>query len=147
MGVSISCYGWFRRVTFAACVLFIVFCKAFFGIANSFAQNTLLGDMKSAQTVIVRAGRLFDPVTGRMVERPVIVIVGNKIKSVSNGNPPSISGATLIDLGAATLLPGFIDVHTHLTFDAGSGGYESLGVSTPRSALVGARNARLTLLA
>jgi imidazolonepropionase-like amidohydrolase len=142
MGFGISCYGWFRRVTFAACVL--LFCVA--GIASSFAQNALSGDAKP-QTVIVRAGRLFDPTAGRMVDRPVIVIVGNKIKSVSNGDPPSISGATLIDLGDATLLPGFIDVHTHLTFDAGGGGYESLGISSPRAALIGAKNARLTLLA
>src|SRR6267378_3067533 len=140
MGVGIRCHGWFRRVTLAACVLL-------FGTANSSAQNTFVGDTKSAQTVVVRAGRLFDPVTGRMVERPVIVISGNKISSVSNGNPPSISGATLIDLGDATLLPGFIDVHTHLTSDAGNAGYESLGISSPRAALIGAKNARLTLLA
>jgi imidazolonepropionase-like amidohydrolase len=147
MGVGISCYGWIRRITFAACLFLFFFGIAFYGIANSFAQNTFVGETNSAQTVVVRAGRLFDPVSGRMLDRPVIVIVGNKINSVSNGNPPSLSGATLIDLGDATLLPGFIDVHTHLTFDAGSGGYESLGISTPRAALIGAKNARLTLLA
>ncbi|MBZ5664133.1 MAG: amidohydrolase family protein [Acidobacteriia bacterium] len=135
MGLGLGCYSWFRRITFAACVLCL-------GLTNSFAQET-----KPVHTVVVRAGRLFDPVAGRMLDRPVIVIVGSKIDSVSNGSTPSISGATLIDLGDATLLPGFIDVHTHLTSDAGSGGYEGLGISSPRAALLGAKNARLTLLA
>jgi len=140
MGFGISCHRRFRRTMLAACALFSV-------IAVFFTQDASAEDTKPSQTVIVRAGRLFDPQAGRMLDRPVIVIVGNKINSVSNGNPPSISGATLIDLGDATLLPGLIDVHTHLTFDAGSGGYESLGISTPRAALIGAKNARLTLLA
>jgi imidazolonepropionase-like amidohydrolase len=140
MGFGIRCHRRFRRTMLAACALFSV-------IAVFFTQDTSAEDTKPSQTVIVRAGRLFDPQAGRMLDRPVIVIVGNKINSVSNGNPPSISGATLIDLGDATLLPGLIDVHTHLTFDAGSGGYESLGISTPRAALIGAKNARLTLLA
>jgi imidazolonepropionase-like amidohydrolase len=140
MGCGITSYGWCRRIIFPAFLLLL-------GIANSFAPNTLAQDTKPAQTVVVRAGRLFDPTTGRMLDRPVIVIVGNKINSVLNGNPPSIAGATLIDLGDATLLPGFIDVHTHLTSDAGSGGYEGLGISAPRAALIGAKNARLTLLA
>ena len=140
MGFGISCHRRFRRTMLAACALFSV-------IAVSFTQDTSAEDTKPSPTVIVRAGRLFDPQAGRMLDRPVIVVVGNKINSVSNGNPPSISGATLIDLGDATLLPGLIDVHTHLTFDAGSGGYESLGISTPRAALIGAKNARLTLLA
>jgi imidazolonepropionase-like amidohydrolase len=140
MGFGLSCHRRFRRTMLAACALFSV-------IAVFFTQDTSAEETKPSQTVIVRAGRLFDPQAGRMLDRPVIVIVGNKINSVSNGNPPSISGATLIDLGDATLLPGLIDVHTHLTFDAGSGGYESLGISTPRAALIGAKNARLTLLA
>jgi len=81
-----------------------------------------------------------------MLDHPVIVIRGNKIESVGSG-APTPAGARVLDLGGAIVLPGFIDVHTHLTIDAGSGGYEGLGVSVPRSALTGAKNARLTLLA
>jgi imidazolonepropionase-like amidohydrolase len=135
MGFDLDCHNWLRRITLAACVLWI-------GVPTLCAQNT-----KPAQTIVVQAGKLFEPVAGRILDRPVIVIIGNKIDSVSSGNSPSISGATLIDLGDATLLPGFIDVHTHHTSDAGGGGYEALGVSAPRAALIGAKNARLTLLA
>jgi len=95
---------------------------------------------------VIRAARLFVPETGRMLDHPVIVIRGNKIESVGSG-APTPAGARVLDLGGAIVLPGFIDVHTHLTIDAGSGGYEGLGVSVPRSALTGAKNARLTLLA
>jgi imidazolonepropionase-like amidohydrolase len=140
MVFGISCHGRFRRNRRSACTLLLV-------IASFLAQNGFAEDAKPGQTVIVRAGQLFDPVAGRMLDQPVIVIVGNKITAVSNGNTPFISGATLIDLGDATLLPGFIDVHTHLTSDAGGGGYEGLGISAPRAALIGAKNARLTLLA
>jgi imidazolonepropionase-like amidohydrolase len=140
MGCGISCWCLRRRIIFPAFALLFV-------ILSSFAPHALADDAKQSQTVLVRARRLFDPVTGRMVDRPTVVVVGNKITSVSNGDAPSIPGAAVIDLGDATLLPGFIDVHTHLTSDAGSGGYEGLGISAPRAALIGARNARLTLLA
>lgn len=101
----------------------------------------------SAAPVVIRAGRLFDPASGHMVDHPVVVISGDKIQTVSEGDSPTIQGATVINLGDATLLPGFIDVHTHLTMNAGGGGYEGLGISAPRAALIGAKNARLTLLA
>jgi imidazolonepropionase-like amidohydrolase len=100
-----------------------------------------------AQRIVVRAARLFDPQSGRMLEHPVIVIAGNRIESVNTTSGGTGAGAQEINLGNATLLPGFIDVHTHLTINAGGGGYEGLGVSVPRSALIGAKNARLTLLA
>ena len=100
-----------------------------------------------APAIVLKARTMFDSSSGRMLDRPVIVIRANKIESVSYGTTVPVPGAKLIDLGDATLLPGFIDVHTHLTMNAGGGGYESLGVSTPRAALIGAKNARLTLLA
>jgi imidazolonepropionase-like amidohydrolase len=75
------------------------------------------------------------------------VVSGDKIQSVSEGNGSVDPRAKVIDLGNATILPGFIDVHTHLTMNAGGGGYEGLGISTPRAALIGAKNARLTLMA
>jgi imidazolonepropionase-like amidohydrolase len=135
MRPRIGTYISFRQIALAACA----FCV---GVTYLCAQ-----DAKAAQTIVVQAGKLFDPVAGRMLDRPVIVIVGNKITSVLSGNAPSISGATIVDLGDATLLPGFIDVHTHLTSEVGGGGYEALGISAPRAALIGAKNARLTLLA
>src|SRR5215468_6198111 len=98
-------------------------------------------------TIVLRASKLFDPQAGRLLDHPVIVVSGDKIQSVTSGDVPVQTGATVIDLGNATILPGFIDVHTHLTMNAGGGGYEGLGTSAPRAALIGAKNARLTLIA
>jgi imidazolonepropionase-like amidohydrolase len=56
------------------------------------------------------------------------------------------SDAVKIDLPNATVLPGLIDAHTHLTMDP-KFGYETLALSVPRQTLTGAKNARLTLLA
>jgi imidazolonepropionase-like amidohydrolase len=82
-----------------------------------------------------------------MVNSPVIVVSGNHIEAVGGSEITIPANARVIDLGQATLLPGFFDVHTHLTSNPGGGGYEGLGISAARSALLGAKNARLTLLA
>jgi imidazolonepropionase-like amidohydrolase len=103
--------------------------------------------VQPADVTVIHAGKLFDSESGRLLDHPVVVVAGNRIESVGAGNVTLPSGTHVIDLGDATLLPGFIDVHTHLTTNAGSGGYEGLGVSVPRSALTGAKNARVTLLA
>ena len=102
---------------------------------------------QNASPIVIRAGKLFDSASGRMIDSPVVVVSGNHIEAVGGREIAVPANARVIDLGQATLLPGFFDVHTHLTSNAGGGGYEGLGISTPRAALIGAKNARLTLMA
>jgi imidazolonepropionase-like amidohydrolase len=93
--------------------------------------------------VVVRAGKLLDVRSGKTLTDQAIVIEGDKVVSVGPGSQAP-AGSTVVNLPNATLLPGLIDAHTHLTFNP-QFGYESLGISIPREALIGAHNARLTL--
>ena len=98
-----------------------------------------------SKPLVIRAGKLLDVKTGKTLSDQDIVIAGGKIAAVgpaSSGQVPP--DAAIITLPNATLLPGLIDAHTHLTFNP-SFGYERLGISVPREALTGARNARVTL--
>jgi imidazolonepropionase-like amidohydrolase len=102
------------------------------------AQSSL-----GAKTVVVHAGHLLDVKTGKTLANQTIVIQGDKIVSVGSDNAAP-AGAPVIDLSNATVLPGLIDAHTHITFTTNFG-YSRLGISIPREALNGARNARVTL--
>ncbi len=96
-----------------------------------------------AKTVVIRAGHVLDVNTGKMLSGQTIVIRGDKIASVG-GDAQVPADATVIDLPNATVLPGLIDAHTHITFNPNFG-YSRLGISVPREALTGARNAKITL--
>jgi imidazolonepropionase-like amidohydrolase len=99
------------------------------------------------QHVVIHAGHMLDVKTGKMLDNVTVLIDGDKITSVSGGSgsqSDSQAGAHVINLPNATLLPGLIDAHTHLTFDPNFG-YQELGVSIPKEALIGAKNARNTL--
>src|SRR5688572_13847968 len=69
------------------------------------------------QPVVVRAARMLDVESGRMLTNVRIVIEGDRIQSVNPATVPS--GARTIDLGDVTLMPGFIDMHTHLSGEIG----------------------------
>jgi imidazolonepropionase-like amidohydrolase len=100
----------------------------------------------SPKRTVLRPGRVLDVRTGQMRTNQAIVIEGDKITQVvSASEVKAAAGDTTIDLPEATLLPGLIDMHTHLTFDLNSLGYQGLAISTAREALHGARNARRTL--
>ena len=74
------------------------------------------------------------------------MIEGDKIVSVGpSAGPGAKAGYNIIDLSKATVLPGLIDAHVHLTFSPDQFGYQSLGISIPREALTGAKNAKITL--
>jgi imidazolonepropionase-like amidohydrolase len=97
----------------------------------------------------VRCGRLLDVRTGQMLNDQVIVFDDSgTILSVGAAAAAKLPvGATPIDLSNATCLPGLIDVHTHLTTDPSASGYAGLGISVPREAITGVKNARATLRA
>jgi imidazolonepropionase-like amidohydrolase len=99
-------------------------------------------------TYVLRAARLFDGKGDNVVQPGLLVVSGNKIQSIGGTPPP---GATTIDLGDATLLPGFIDSHTHLTMDFNPDyngeRLNSLSRTIPEMAIRSTRNARVTLLA
>lgn len=72
-----------------------------------FAQN--------AQPVAIRAGRLFDSKSGRILENQLVLVDGERISAVGPADQVQIpSGAQIIDLSKATVLPGLIDGHTHV---------------------------------
>src|SRR3974390_3623625 len=76
----------------------------------------------------------------------VLVVSGDKIVAFGPASAISIpGGARVVDLGQATVLPGLIDAHVHLTSDAAVPGYQQLGRSWVRDALYGAHAARVTL--
>jgi imidazolonepropionase-like amidohydrolase len=73
-----------------------------------------------APATLVKAGRLLDPRTGKVLSPVAVLIEDGKIKEVgapSQVQPHAPAGAKTIDLGTATLLPGLIDSHTHLLID------------------------------
>jgi len=97
----------------------------------------------AAEPVVVRCGHLFDPVSGAAAANVDVKVDGDSIVSVG----PAGAGAPAVDLSGGYCLPGLIDVHDHLTSDPAHSGYSSLGISVPRHALTGAKNAQKTLLA
>ena len=94
------------------------------------------------QKTYIHAGHLLDTKSGKMMDNVLVTIEGDKIASVGSGSAPA--GANVINLPNATLLPGLIDAHTHLTGDPNFG-YQELAISIPKEALIGAKNARITL--
>jgi len=66
------------------------------------------------ETLVLKAAHMFDSMGTTLRDRVSVVVRGDRIVSVGGSAPP---GARVIDLGDATLLPGFIDAHTHLTLE------------------------------
>jgi imidazolonepropionase-like amidohydrolase len=95
----------------------------------------------------VHAGHVLDVKTGKLLSDQTLIIEDGRIVSSGPTAEAKVpTDAVRIELPKATVLPGLIDAHTHLTMEP-KFGYERLATSVPREALIGAKNARLTLLA
>jgi imidazolonepropionase-like amidohydrolase len=103
---------------------------------------------QSPHRVVIRAGKLIDGKSDKPIENALILIEGDRIISVAPaGNAPS--GVEVIDLAKSTVLPGFIDAHTHVLLqgDITAEEYDEqlLKQSIPYRAILAARNAHIAL--
>ncbi len=98
-----------------------------------------------ADTVVVTADHLVDVVTGHVVDHPQITITDGRIAAVATQGGPLPADARRIDLPGMTLLPGLIDMHTHLTSDPRYSGYRRLEFTDNFWTVVGVANAKKTL--
>ena len=102
----------------------------------------------TSKKIAIRAGRLIDGKSETAISNVLIVIEGDQITSVTPGGTPP-AGAEVIDLSKTTVMPGFIDTHTHvlLNGDITAEDYDAqlLKQSIPYRAILAARNARIAL--
>jgi imidazolonepropionase-like amidohydrolase len=102
-------------------------------VVSAAAQQKDTGASES--WTVIRAGSLIDGKSAAPRRDQVIVIHGNRIESVSDAAAAKVpSGATVIDLSKATLLPGLIDSHTHIFLqgeDPAQGGYDANILNAP----------------
>ena len=113
-----------------------------------FASTLFAQPATAPKTVVVKAARMFDGTSDHVVSNGVVVIQGNKI--VTAGSNVAIpAGAEVIDLGDATLLPGLIDCHVHLTGESSNNYYldffQDIHLQPAEAALIASSYARKTI--
>src|SRR5262245_56713883 len=70
--------------------------------------------------LVLRAARLFDGIHPRHLEQPLVFVEDGRISAVESAATVPQTDARVLDVGDVTLLPGLIDAHVHLGFDASS---------------------------
>jgi imidazolonepropionase-like amidohydrolase len=117
-----------------------------FRMLASLIAAMLLAVPAAAQVRYVHAGRLVDVLAGRVLTDQIVKIDGERIASVGPWTGAPTDGP-VIDWSGKTVLPGLIDMHTHLADFADSNPESILTHSQAQAALKGADNAKLTLMA
>jgi imidazolonepropionase-like amidohydrolase len=104
------------------------------------AQSTPAG------RTLVRAGYLLDVHTGKETPGETIVISGDRIVAIAaTAQTPAGAGDKVIDLSHSTVMPGLMDVHTHLTMATNFDPYYELSMTPGKEAIIGVENAKVTL--
>jgi imidazolonepropionase-like amidohydrolase len=116
----------------------------FLGIAGAVLSCTLAA-AAHADTVVITADKMIDVLAGRVVDHPQVTVVDGRIAAVGSSGSAVPPGSRRIDLAGMTLLPGLIDMHTHITGDPRYSGYRGLEFTDNFWTVVGVANAKKTL--
>jgi imidazolonepropionase-like amidohydrolase len=100
-------------------------------LASVACAGFAMADPTATHPTVLHAARLLEVDTGRVIAPAEILIDGERIAAVGS-SVPHPSGATLIDLGDTTLLPGLIDVHVHLFLHPGAEDLQTVEESVPQ---------------
>jgi imidazolonepropionase-like amidohydrolase len=123
-----------RPIAFSAAVLGAVLATAAPGVT-----------VAQAKTVVVSADKLVDVATGKELDKPLVIIVDGRITQVGKQGGAVPAGAIRVDLPGVTLLPGLIDMHTHLTSSPLFAGYNALLFTDSFWPVISTQHAKLTL--
>tara|TARA_R110002167_G_scaffold188380_2_gene390067 strand:+ start:75506 stop:76801 length:1296 start_codon:yes stop_codon:yes gene_type:complete len=120
--------------------------------AISFALSLILGttfiNPAIAQDTLILADAYIDVAKGKSINDAAIIVSNNQIIKVTTAaNINNKADYSLIDLKGKTLVPGVMDMHVHLSFDAEDNFLESMNYSVPRQTVKAVKNAQKTLLA
>jgi len=117
-------------------------------IICGFAAEVMAQTSAPAKRTLVRAGHLLDVKTGKVSDAQTIVVVGDTIQSIGpTASTVAQPGDAIVDLGSMTVMPGMIDVHTHITMNTEFDPYLELTTTEAKEAINGVVNARATLMA
>jgi imidazolonepropionase-like amidohydrolase len=100
----------------------------------------------SAGRTLVRTGMLLDVMSGTETAGQTVIVVGDKVVGIAaTSATPAGAGDKVVDLTKYTVLPGLIDVHTHLTGATNFDPYFELTMTPAKEAIIGVENAKVTL--
>ncbi|HEV2522429.1 MAG TPA: amidohydrolase family protein [Candidatus Acidoferrales bacterium] len=120
--------------------------KPFVALFLAILGSVISSWAQAPRVVAVRAGHLFDSKSGKMLTNQVVLVEGEKITEVGAADSVQIpSGAQVIDLSQATVMPGFVDAHTHVYSSLSAGA--RLNTSKEAWTLMAEENALTTLRA
>jgi imidazolonepropionase-like amidohydrolase len=133
-----------------------LFLLAGMSVAQAYAQAQKLESKApetktpETRTVVLKAARLYDGKSNSLTTPGLVIVTGGNI-TATGANASVPAGAEVIDLGDATLLPGFIDAHTHLTMmyttDYKQAALDDLQKTIAEQTLDSIANAKVTLMA
>jgi imidazolonepropionase-like amidohydrolase len=128
----------------------VLFAQAGLVLSLQFAQFTATAtaadESPAPSRILIRAGHVLDVRSGNESADQTIIVTGGVISgTAATASTPKNPSDREIDLRGMTLMPGLIDVHTHMTMDTNFDPYHELSTSVAKSALIGAHNAKVTL--
>jgi imidazolonepropionase-like amidohydrolase len=107
---------------------------------------TLVASAQQPARTLIRTGHILDVKTGAEPAAQTIIVTGDRITAIApTGSTPKQAGDTEIDLTKYTVMPGLIDVHTHLTMANNFDPYFELSMTPAKEAIIGVENAKVTL--